>query len=58
MYSLMSVRPELRSVNFRTGYRVPQTNIAWAFFDRSTNALSVSYMAGIHCVGYTSITRT
>ena len=45
-------------VNFRTGNRVSRTNIACAFFDRSSNVLSVSYMVHIRCVRYTSVTRT
>ena len=38
--------------------RVTQTNIACAFFDHSTNVLSVSYTVHIHFVCYTSVTRT
>ena len=54
----MSVRPELWTVSFSTGNRVPRTNIACAFFDRSTNVLSVSYTVHIRCVRYASLSRT
>ena len=58
MYPLMSVRPDLWTVNYRTGNRVPRTNIACAFFDRSMDVLSVSYTVHIRCARYTPVTRT
>ena len=51
----MSVRPELWSVNYRTGNRVPQTSTACAFCFRSTNVLSVSYAVHIRFVRYTYV---
>ena len=54
----MSVRPELWTVNYRTGNRVSWTNTAWAFCDRSTNVLSVSYTVRIRVVRYISVTCT
>ena len=58
MYPLMSVRPELYPVNYRTGNRVPKTSITRAFCVRSTNVLSVSYTVHIRFDRYTSVTRT
>ena len=46
------VRPE-STVNFRTGKRVPRTNITCALFDRSSNVLTVSYTVHIRCVRLT-----
>ena len=45
-------------VNYSTGDRVLRTNNACAYFDRSTNVLSVSYTVHIRFVRYTSVTRT
>ena len=58
MYPLMSIRPELRTINYRTGKRFPRTNITCAFIDRSSNVLTISYTVHIRCVRFTSITRT
>ena len=57
MYPLKSVRPELRTVNCRTGKRVSPTSTACSFCDRSTNVLSI-YTVHIRFVCYTSVTRT
>ena len=56
--SLMSVPPELWTVNYRTGNRVPKTSTACAFCVRSTNVLSISYTVHIRFVRYTSVTCT
>ena len=58
MYPLMSFRPELRTVNCRTGKRVSPTSAACSFCDRSANVLSVPYTVHIRFVRYTSVTRT
>ena len=54
----MSVRPELWTVNCRTGKRVSWPSTACSFCDRSANVLSVSYTVHICFVRYTSATRT
>ena len=43
IYPLMSVRPALWTVNYRTGNRVSWTSTICAFCNRSTNVLFVSY---------------
>ena len=58
MYPLMSVRPELRTANRRTGKRVSPMSTACSFCDRSANVLSVSYTVHIRFVRYTSVKRT
>ena len=58
MYPLMSVPPELYSVNYRTGNRVPKTSIARGFCVRSMNVLFVSYTVHIRFVRYTPAIRT
>ena len=57
MHPLMSVWPELWTVNCQTGKRVSGTSTACSFCDRSANVLSVSYTVHIRFVHYTSVTR-
>ena len=52
MYPLMSVPPELYSVNYRTGNKVPKTSIARGFCVRSMNVLFVSYQMSNYIMQY------